>query len=143
MVMVDGVLYQDTGRESPLTGRCGTMDGEITSAVEEGQRPQEDGQSNFGTGFGYQYTGEGVLEILLDDKWMVFRQCDPQTITFHGKEYPADGLSDETLDWLSLYNLLPEEEQLAMSYIPGELLDLAGISGGEEAATTDASGSQP
>ena len=143
MVMVDGVLYQDTGRESPLTARCGTMDGEITSQVEAGQQPEEDGQSNFGTGFGYQFTGEGVVELFLEDKWMVFRQWDPQTVTFHGKEYPAGSLSEETLDWLALYNLLPQEEQLAMSYIPGDLLELAGISGGEEAAVTDASGSQP
>ena len=143
LVRVDGVLYRDTGRESPLTARCGTMDGEITSQVEAGQQPEEDGQSNFGTGFGYQFTGEGVVELFLEDKWMVFRQWDPQTVTFHGKEYPAGSLSEETLDWLALYNLLPQEEQLAMSYIPGDLLELAGISGGEEAAVTDASGSQP
>ncbi len=38
MVMVDGELYYDTGRESSIKDRrCGTMDGEITSTVEVGR----------------------------------------------------------------------------------------------------------
>ena len=31
MVRIDGKLYYDTGRESIMDARCGTMDGEITS----------------------------------------------------------------------------------------------------------------
>lgn len=34
MVMVDGKLYYDTGKESTISGRCGVMDGEITSSVD-------------------------------------------------------------------------------------------------------------
>ena len=34
MVMVDGKLYYDTGKESTISGRCGVMDGEITSTVD-------------------------------------------------------------------------------------------------------------
>ena len=34
MFMADGVLYEDTGRESTLDGPCGNMDGEITSSVQ-------------------------------------------------------------------------------------------------------------
>ena len=73
LVMVDGQLYQDTGRESTLTGRCGVLDGEITSAVSNQEVPSEDGQSNFGTGFGYQIGPEpGTIEVYLNEKWMVF-----------------------------------------------------------------------
>ena len=46
MFMADGVLYEDTGRESTVEGRCGNMDGEITSSVESWQQPEEDGQAS-------------------------------------------------------------------------------------------------
>lgn len=73
MVMVDDTLYLDTGEESTLTARCGMMDGEITSAVELSEEPSENGQSNFGDGYGWQY-GEGdTIEILINDKWIVFK----------------------------------------------------------------------
>lgn len=72
MVMIDDTLYLDTGEESTLTVRCGMMDGEITSAVDASEIPSENGQSNFGSGYGWQY-GEGdTIEILIDEKWMVF-----------------------------------------------------------------------
>ena len=78
--MVDGVLYEDTGRESTVDARCGNMDGEITSSVESWQQPEEDGQSNFGSGFGYQIGMEpDTLEILQDGHWLVFRAVEPET----------------------------------------------------------------
>lgn len=43
-------------------------------------------------------------------------------------------LSQETLEWLDWYNSLPEEEQLAVSAIPADLLEESGISGTEDAA---------
>lgn len=72
MVMVDGTLYLDTGKASTLEHTCGTMDGEITSAVDPTQQPTVNGQSNFGTGYGYQYGAWGTIEILMDDTWWVF-----------------------------------------------------------------------
>lgn len=72
MVMVDGKLYYDTGRESTIEGRCGTMDGEINSTVDASQVPTENNQSNFGSDFGYQYITESTIEVYLNDKWMVF-----------------------------------------------------------------------
>lgn len=80
MFMVDGVLYEDTGRESTVEGRCGNMDGEITSSVQPWQQPEEDGQSNFGSGFGYQIGMEaGTLEVLQDGRWLVFQAVEPET----------------------------------------------------------------
>lgn len=72
MVMVDGELYLDSGYSSTLTERCGTPDGTITSSVDGSQRPGENDQSNFGTGYDYQIIGDGVIELLLNDKWRVF-----------------------------------------------------------------------
>lgn len=73
MVMVNGELYLDTGMESSVDGRCGVMDGEITSSVDGTQKPTQDGESNFGTGYGYQYgSREGTIEIFMNEKWWIF-----------------------------------------------------------------------
>lgn len=68
MVVVDGVLYKDTGKISTEL-RCGMMDGKITSTVDT--VPAEDDQSNFGTGYGYQY-GMSCVEVLIDGEWHIF-----------------------------------------------------------------------
>lgn len=46
----------------------------------------------------------------------------PETVTYNGREFPRDALSEETLEWLEWYNSLSEEEQLAVSYVPPELM---------------------
>lgn len=71
MVMLDGKLYIETG-ETDSMPRCGTMDGAITSTT-NGEKPEKDGQSNFGKDIGYQYgMRENRIEIPLDDKWCIF-----------------------------------------------------------------------
>ena len=73
MIMVDGELYMDTGYDSTIEGRCGVMDGEITSTVDGTERPIKDNQSNFGKDIGYQYgTTEGTIEIYQNEKWRIF-----------------------------------------------------------------------
>lgn len=73
MVMVNGTLYLDTGHESTIEARCGVMDGEITSQVDGSKQPTVDDQSNFGTGYGYQYGAtEGTIELFMNGKWWIF-----------------------------------------------------------------------
>lgn len=73
MVRVNGELYLDMGHESTVEVRCGVMDGEITSTVDANETPSEDNQSNFGTGYGYQYgPQDGIIEIYRNKKWWVF-----------------------------------------------------------------------
>ena len=73
MVMVDNTLYQSEGEVSTVEGRCGNMDGEITSQTgSDTDAPTENDQSNFGTGYGYQRMGD-TLEVLIDGQWIVFR----------------------------------------------------------------------
>ena len=138
MVMVDGKLYYDTGKESRIDGRCGMMDGEITSTVDGSETPTADNQSNFGTGFGYQYGTDDTIEILMDGKWIVFehRAGDGSQVRFGDRWIDRDRLSEETLEWLDWYNSLPEEDQLAVSAVPADLLDASGISGTEDAEAT-------
>ena len=87
MVMVDGRLYLDTGMESSVEARCGVMDGEITSSVDGTKKPTKDGESNFGTGYGYQYgPQEGTVEIFMNEKWWVFATEDVRQEI----QFPAD-----------------------------------------------------
>ena len=73
MVQVNGTLYLDTGYESSVDARCGVMDGEITSEVAGSEIPTVDDQSNFGTGYGYQYGfTEGTIELYLNGGWRIF-----------------------------------------------------------------------
>ncbi|MBS6448207.1 MAG: hypothetical protein KH382_11570 [Clostridiales bacterium] len=72
MVMVDGVLYLDTGYNGTyVTGD--TYDREITSAVQGYEQPTENDQSNFGTGFKYRYgEREGTIEIEMNSLCRIF-----------------------------------------------------------------------
>ena len=71
MVMIDGVIYLDTGVSNDDVKKCGTFDGQITSQVPGS--PTEDDQSNFGVGYGYQYgKTEGTVEIYMNGKWWIF-----------------------------------------------------------------------
>ncbi len=73
MVMVDGKLYIDTGKESTVTARCGMMDGVVESMVDSWQEPTQNNQSNFGIGFGYQYGPEpGTIEVNIEGDWYVY-----------------------------------------------------------------------
>ncbi len=72
LVRVNGRLYYDTGRESTTAERRANMDGQIRSEVDSSKIPTENDQSNFGTGFGYQYGENDTLEIYISEKWYVF-----------------------------------------------------------------------
>ena len=135
MVMVDGKLYYDTGKESTVSARCGVMDGEITSTVDGSEIPTKDNQSNFGTGFEYQYGADNTIEIFMNEKWIVFEQREGtgNQVRFGDRMVDADGLSEETLEWLDWYNSLPEEQQLAISAVPPDLLEESGLVKTEDA----------
>jgi hypothetical protein len=74
MVMVNGEIYLDTGKESDINGRCGVMDGEITSTVDGSEIPVEDNQSNFGQGYEYQFVDENSIDIFMNEKWIRFEK---------------------------------------------------------------------
>lgn len=46
---------------------------------------------------------------------------DAEYICFHDETFKIADLSKETVEWLEWYNELTEEEQLSISYIPGEI----------------------
>ena len=138
MVMVNGKLYYDTGNESTIDGRCGGMDGEITTAVDGSEIPTQDNQSNFGTGFGYQFGPDDTIEVFMNEKWIVFAHRDGtgSQVRFGDKMIDADGLSQETLEWLDWYKSLSEEEQLSVSALPADLLEELDLVETEDAAVS-------
>lgn len=71
MIMLEGKLYTDVGK-SDIEGRCGIMDGSIASSVESGQYPTQDYQSNFGSGYGFQYVNEYSIDVNIDGQWIRF-----------------------------------------------------------------------
>lgn len=86
IVMINGKLYYDTGKESTIGFRCGTMDGKITSNVENTKIPTIDNQSNFDGEYGYQYVSENTIEIFTNDKWYVFETKEEKDQdSFYGK----------------------------------------------------------
>lgn len=135
MVLVDGLYYYSTGEEA-VSGD-GAPEGEITSTVDGSQIPTEDDQSNFGEGFPYRYGEEGTLEVQMNGKWMVFqyREGSGSQVRFGDRWIDSDGLSEETREWLSWYNSLSQEDQLAVSYIPPEVYERLGF---DNAQTEDA-----
>ena len=58
-------------------------------------------------------------------------------VRFGDRWVDADGLSEETLDWLDWYNALPEEQQRAVSSLPPDLLEQSGLAQTEDAKAED------
>lgn len=75
LVMVNEELYYNTEKENTMPMKCGTMDGEIISMVNQGEMPKENNQSNFGKGYGYQIGSQDTQILLnIDNKWIVFEK---------------------------------------------------------------------
>lgn len=126
MILVDGKYYYDTGRTSSRTDRSNEMNGEITSTVDGSEKPMENNQSNFGSGYPYQLGEDDTIEVYMNGKWEIFeyRSGDGSLIRYQDKWYSQGDLSEETIDWLHWYNSLPEEEQRSVSAVPSDLYDL-------------------
>lgn len=75
LVMVNEELYYNTEKENTMPMKCGTMDGEILSMVNQNEIPKENNQSNFGKGYGYQIGAQDKQIVLnIDNKWIVFEK---------------------------------------------------------------------
>ena len=85
MIQVNGKLYINNGEESTVTGRCGNMDGQITTNVKQDEVPTQDNQSNFSGYPEYQYGAENTIEVKINDKWFVFRLKDVKEDVFNAK----------------------------------------------------------
>ena len=69
MVMIDDQLYIDGGIAFMTTEEI-VPDGQIVSKCDG--VPTENGQSNFGSGYDYQFGKNGTLNVRFEDGWHVF-----------------------------------------------------------------------
>lgn len=90
-VMVDGIIYKDTGYVSSIIG-CGNMDGKIISTVDGTELPTKNNQSNFGTGYQYQGASENQLRVEIAGEKRIFRDISSddtsipmEVINFHAE----------------------------------------------------------
>lgn len=86
MVMIHDKYYYDTGRISTEL-RCGNMDGTIEYSVEPHEKPQRNGESNFGAPYGFQYGSEGdTIAVCIDGEWVIFehRSGDGSQVLVNG-----------------------------------------------------------
>lgn len=88
MIMVDGVIYMTTGYESTTADRPDGFDGEITSTVSGSEAPTENDQSNFGTGYGYQFgETEGTVDLFVNEKWWIYATEEARDRIFYPERY--------------------------------------------------------
>lgn len=74
MVMVNGMLYLDTGKHVPVEINDSAIIGEIRSSVDLSEKPTEEGQTNFGSiGSKYAYYEENIV-IFINNKWVLFER---------------------------------------------------------------------
>ena len=75
-VRLDGKLYYEIGpdEEANQNGIFGAMSGELDSTVDPMQLPEQDNQSNFGVGFGYQRLDDYTIVVFIEETWFRFQQ---------------------------------------------------------------------
>ncbi len=80
MIRADGKLYYDTGENSRMTPRCGTLDGNITSVCDSYNVPGKDGEANFGVedyyNSGWQNASDNTKEIPTEDGWRIYKKVE-------------------------------------------------------------------
>lgn len=78
MFMADGHLWYDTGEDSKMTPRCGTLDGNFESTCGEFEVPKKNGTANFKakdpTYFGWQNATNDTKEVNTGTGWRIFRR---------------------------------------------------------------------
>nr|WP_312578079.1 hypothetical protein [Sedimentibacter sp.] len=74
MIMVNGELYLDTGKEVPVEIADSAVVGKITSSVDASEKPTEEGQTNFGLeGANYAYFEDNIV-VLINNEWVIFEK---------------------------------------------------------------------
>lgn len=76
MIMVDGTVYLDTGKQLSAEISPDAVIGEITSSKQQTEKPEKNGESNFGN-IGAKYACcEDGLAVLINNEWQLFKSED-------------------------------------------------------------------
>lgn len=87
MIMVGGQLYQDSGKTTSAAV-ADKKDGQITSTCDD--VPSKDDQSNFGTGFAYQYGDGNRVYVQFEKGWFVFIPVENNATDAKQSSIPKD-----------------------------------------------------
>ncbi len=121
MVMVNGTLYWDTGKEDPV-GATDEAGGTIKTSVSQNKEPTEHEQSNFGCVGSAYVRGDGFIQVRIDGKWIIFEAESSNALT---AEYTIAMIdSNGALLWGTLAN-----EQLAQDILQDAFLKSAAWEG--------------
>ncbi len=74
MIMVNGELYLDTGKQIPVEIDESAIIGEVRSSVNQSEKPTEEGQTNFGNiGSKYAHFEDNIV-VLINNEWVLFEK---------------------------------------------------------------------
>ena len=134
-IMVDGKIYLQTVESLPGEVDESAILGYFKSYTDT--YPEKDGQTNISKELiDAPYAKvEGGIAILYQNEWYLCTPYETEKISFHDKAINKSDLSAETLEWLERYNELSETEQLSISCVPSDLLELCGYIATEDSET--------
>lgn len=92
LVRIGGQLYTDSGATAEDVPGDDAADGGTITAVVDGV-PEQDGQSNFGTGYAYRAGAEGSQYLCIDGGWRVFVPYETQVRNSDAEDW--NDLSEE------------------------------------------------
>ena len=144
MIMVNGELYLDTGKEVSVEIDESAIIGEINSSVGQSEKPTENDQSNFGLiGAKYAHFDDNIV-VRINNKWVIFekeisgiKEADKKRFYImtandgapHGCEYGTtrEAGQIDTLEMLSMLEELQgfvfDEDYVSHQYIEFQFLD--------------------
>ncbi len=99
MIMVNGELYLDTGKEMPSEIDESAIIGKVVSSVDGTEKPTEDGQTNFGL-VGAEYARfEDNIVVFMNNKWFLFeKEIIPDEVTINlNKKNDSTGMYEEVI----------------------------------------------
>lgn len=120
LIVVDGRLFYNTGKESTIKARCGNLDGNITSNINSNQIPSIDDQSNFEGNYGYQRVGRNIIELYMNNKWIVFEAKN----TIYVRTYTVENIKqaqEENIYYITLSVFQGPMDTILLSSLSEEL----------------------
>jgi len=117
MIMVNGELYLDTGKEVSVEIDESAIIGEINSSVVQSEKPTENDQSNFGLiGAKYAHFDDNIV-VRINNKWVIFEKEISGIKEADDATDPVEVVRADYMSWLK------EDYTISMSVLNAEVDD--------------------
>lgn len=95
MIMVNGELYLDTGKQMNVEIDESAINGKVSSSIDQSEKPTEEGQTNFGSkGSKYAHFEDNIV-VLINNEWVLFEK--------ETADYTEEGHDNTSYDKISAY----------------------------------------